>query len=148
MTREGIRHNIGGSQPVDYGEVEVGEELQPMCLTAGEVGLGVDVLDGPIVGDDGEVATLEIVAPQGEALDDGQELTLMVRVFLLGGGEAGGVIGDNAFIGARALSKESAGGELRKVSMEGERLGEVGGGNDGGSGEGELEVVEGGDGGG
>ena len=110
--------------------------------------MGVNVFGGPVVGDDGKVTTLEVVAPQGEALDNGEELTLVVRVFLLGGGEAGRVEGNDPFVGARALCQKGTGGELRRVGMKGEGLGEVGSGEDGSGGQGVLEVGEGGDGGG
>ena len=145
MAGEGVGDDVGAALPVYDGEVEIGEELQPVRLTAGEMGLGVDVLDCPVVGYDGEVAAVEVVAPNGEALDDGEELALVVEVLLLGGSEAGRVIGDDALIGTRSLCQEGTGRELGGVGMQGEGLGEVGGSEDGGGGEGELEVLESGD---
>ena len=103
-----VRHDVGGALPVDDGEVEVGEEFQPVGLTLGKVRLGVDVADGPVVRDDGEVATLEVVAPEGEALNDGEELTLVGEVFELGGGVTCGVVGDDSLGGTGALCEASA----------------------------------------
>ena len=69
----------------------------------------MDVADGPVIRDNGEVAALEVVAPEGEALNDGKELTLMVGVLELGRGVASGVVGDDSFVGGRALCEESTG---------------------------------------
>ena len=63
VTGEGVGDDVGAALSVYDGEVKIGEELQPVRLATGEVGLGVDVLDGPVVGDDGEVVAVEVVTP-------------------------------------------------------------------------------------
>ena len=145
---EGVGDNVGIALAVDHFEVEVGKDVEPVGLALGEAGLGLEVFDGPVVGDDGEGAAMEVVAPYLEALDDGEALPFMVEVVVLGGGEGGGVVGDDPEGGAGALGEEPAGGELGGVGMDGEGGGEIGGGEDGGGDEGELEVFEGGEGGG
>ena len=143
MAGEGVRDDIGGALPMYDGEIEVGEEFQPVGLALREVGLCVDVAHGPVVGNDSEVAALEVVAPEGEALDDGEELTLVVGVLELGGGVAGRVVGNDTFVRAGTLCEKCAGSELGGIGMESEGLGEVRGSENGGSGEGELEIVKG-----
>jgi hypothetical protein len=129
-------------------EVILGEDVEPVDHPVGEAGLGEDVADSPVVGVDDEVTAEEIVFPDLKGLDNGEELEIMGGVAGLGGGELGGVEGDDAFRVAGALGDGGAGGVGGGVGVEGEGLGEVRSAEDGGGGEGGFEGGEGCDGGG
>ena len=69
--------------------------LRPTGLTAGEVALVEEVLDGVVIGDEGEVvATLEVVAEHLDSMDSSEELLLMDGVVPLSSGGLQGPIAD------------------------------------------------------
>ena len=72
MSGESIGDNVGDAGFVDDGEVVFGEEVKPMGVAGGQVGLGLNVADCPIVAVNREVAA-EVVAPNLEGLKGGEE---------------------------------------------------------------------------
>jgi hypothetical protein len=125
------------------GEVVLGKEIEPVDLAVGEVGLRLDVTDGPIVTVDSEVLA-KVVAPDFEGLEGSEKLQVVGGVPGLGGSELGGVVGDDALCVAFALGEDGTGGVGGGVGMDKEGLREVGRGEDGSGGEGRLEGKEGG----
>ena len=95
---------------------------------------------------DDEGLVVEVVTPKLEGLNEAQKLLVVDGVGLLGILVFGGVVGDDAFVGAVSLGKDGPGGEEGGVSVEVEGGRVVGGGEDGGGGKGSLENGEGGDG--
>jgi hypothetical protein len=132
-----------GSGLVLDGEVVLGKKIEPMDLAVREARLRLDVTDSPVVTVDSEVLA-KVVTPDLEGLESSEELEVVGRVSGLGGGELGGVVGDDALCVAFALGEDGTDGVVGGVGMDREGLREVGWGENGSGGEGGLEIKEGG----
>jgi hypothetical protein len=140
---EGISHGVVLSGAVDDLQVELLDEVQPACLPFVELGLGQQELGGPVVSDDSNSSTMEVVAPLLETVDDREEFLIVDWVVALGWDHLAGFEGHNAPVPALPLAKDLPNGELGSIALEDEGLGAVGEAQDGCGGEGSLEGLEG-----
>ena len=119
--------------------------LRPTGLTAGEVALAEEVLDGVVIGDEGEVvATLEVVAEHLDSMDSSEELLLMDGVVPLSSGELAGLIADRLQPMPLILEEDRAYTDAGGISIELKGGGGPGEGDqeDGGREEGRFELME------
>ena len=71
-----------------------GQLLRPTGLTTGEVALAEEVLDGVVVGDEGEMLATEVVAEHLDSVDCSEELLLVDGVVPLSCRDLAGLVAD------------------------------------------------------
>ena len=76
-TREPVCHDVGLALDVLDIEIEVGEHILPASLASGQHRLCLEELERLVIGAHHELASMQVVAPGSQRLDDGQQLLLV-----------------------------------------------------------------------
>ena len=68
--------------PLDVLDLKIvlGDDIFPASLTTGEARLSLEVVQGLVIGHDGELGTVEVGSPRLEGTDDREELLFVSRI--------------------------------------------------------------------